>query len=95
MFGIEALAVALKLAVVAPAFTVTDAGTVSNALLLPSVTTVPPAGALWLIVTVQVLTALCPILGGTQATLVTRMGVTRLMLAVCELAPSVAVTVAL
>ncbi|MGO9256250.1 MAG: hypothetical protein ACLQU1_08115 [Bryobacteraceae bacterium] len=46
--------VALKLAVVAAAATVTDAGTVSEVLLLDRVTTAPPAGAAWVKVTVQV-----------------------------------------
>jgi hypothetical protein len=54
---IEAAAVALKVAVVAPAATVTDAGTVSEVLLLASVTLDPPAGAAWLSVTVHVLIA--------------------------------------
>jgi hypothetical protein len=44
--AIEAAAVALNVAVVAPAATVTDAGTVSEALLLASVTLDPPVGAL-------------------------------------------------
>jgi hypothetical protein len=57
---IEAAAVALKLAVVAPATTVTNAGTVSKALLLASVTADPPAGAVWVSVTVHALTAPCP-----------------------------------
>ena len=39
---------------VAPAATVTDAGTVRLALLLDSETTAPPAGAAWLSATVQV-----------------------------------------
>ena len=63
----EAAAVALKVAVVAPAATVTDAGTVSKVLLLASVTLEPPVGAVWVRVTVQVLTALCPRLVGLQA----------------------------
>jgi hypothetical protein len=46
--------VALKLAVVAAAATVTDAGTVKELLLLDRVTTAPPAGAAWVKVTVQV-----------------------------------------
>jgi hypothetical protein len=54
----EAAAVALKVAVVAPAATVTDAGTVSEVLLLASITLEPPVGAVWVSVTVQVLTAL-------------------------------------
>jgi hypothetical protein len=91
----EAAAVALKVAVVAPAATVTDAGTVSSALLLASVTLEPPVGAVWVRVTVQVLMALCPRLVGLQATLETSAGASRLMVAVCELLARVAVTVAL
>jgi hypothetical protein len=45
LLGTEEAAVALKLAVVAPAATVTEAGTVSSALLLASVTLAPPVGA--------------------------------------------------
>ncbi len=45
MLAIEAAAVAPKVAVVAPDAIVTDAGTVSEALLLPSVTADPPVGA--------------------------------------------------
>ena len=95
MLAIEAAAVALKVAVVAPAPTVTEAGTVSEALLLASVTLDPPVGAVCVSVTVQVLTALCPRLVGLQATLETSTGAKRLIVAVCELVPSVAVTVAL
>jgi hypothetical protein len=58
LFAIEAAAVAVKVAVVAPAVTVTDAGTVSEALLLASVTIEPPTGATVLRVTVQVAAAL-------------------------------------
>ena len=95
MLAMDAAAVALKVAVVAPAATVTEAGTVSEALLLASVTAEPPAGAVCDSVTLQVLTALWPRLAGLQATPETRTGATRLMVAVCELLPSVAVTVAL
>ena len=95
MLAIEAAAVALNVAVVAPAGTVTDAGTVSEALLLASVTLEPPVEAVWVSVTVQALTALCPRLAGLQATPDTRTGATRLTAAVCELLPRVAVTVAL
>ena len=94
MLTIEAAAVALKAAVVAPDATVTDAGTVSEALLLPSVTADPPAGAVWVSVTVHVLTAFCPRLVGLQARVETSTGANRLMVAVCELPPRVAVTVA-
>ena len=94
MFGIEAAAVALNVVVVAPAATVTDAGTVSEALLLASVTLDPPVGATWVSVTVQVLTALWPMLVGLQARVDTSAGVSRLIVAVWELLPRVAVTVA-
>jgi hypothetical protein len=50
--------VALNVAVVAPEATVTDAGTVTRGLSLPSVTLAPPVRAAWLSVTVQVLTSL-------------------------------------
>ncbi len=53
----EAAAVALKLAVMLPEATVTEEGTVSRPLLLPSVTLVPPVGAFSVSVTVQVLAA--------------------------------------
>ena len=86
---------ALKVAVVAPAVTVTDAGTVSKALLLASVTVEPPAGAAWVSVTVQVLTALWLRLTGLHARVDTSAGASRLIVAVCELLPRVAVTVAL
>jgi hypothetical protein len=91
----EAVAVALKVAVVAPVATVTDAGTVSKALLLASVTPDPPAGAVCVSVTVHVLTALCPRLAGVHATPETSSGASRLIAAVCELLPRVAITVAL
>jgi len=53
----EADAVAVKFAVVAPAAIMTEAGTVSAVLLLEIVTLEPPAGALGDSVTVQALTA--------------------------------------
>ncbi len=95
MFAIEAAAVALKVAVVDPDVKVTDAGTASEALLLASVTLDPPAGAVWVSVTVHVLTALCPRLVGPHATPETKTGASKLIVAVCELLPRVAVTVAL
>ena len=95
MLAIVAAAVALNVAVAAPAATVTDAGTVSEELLLASVTLDPPVGAVWVSVTVHVLTALCPRLVGLQATPETNTGATRLTVAVCELVPRIAVTVAL
>ena len=45
MLVIEAAAVALNVAVAAPAATITDGGTVSEALLLASVIAKPPVGA--------------------------------------------------
>jgi len=47
-------AVAVNVALVAPAGMVTDPGTVISALLLESVTTIPPVGAAWLSVAVHV-----------------------------------------
>jgi hypothetical protein len=73
--------VALKLAVVAAAATVTDAGTVREVLLLDSVTAAPPAGATLVRVTVQALVALGPKLVGLQASDDTSTGATRLMAA--------------
>ena len=73
--------VALKLAVVAAAATVTDAGTVKEVLLLDSVTAAPPAGATLVRVTVQALVALGPKLVGLQASDDTSTGATRLMAA--------------
>ena len=63
-----AAVVALKVAVLEPAATVTDAGVVSSALLLESPTAVPPVGAALVRVTVQVLVALDARLVGLQAT---------------------------
>ncbi len=50
---VTAATVALKLAEVAPAATVTEAGTATAALLLPSATLSPPAGAALVSVTEQ------------------------------------------
>ena len=95
MLAIVAAAVPLKVAVVAPAATVTDAGTVSEVLLLASVTLDPPAGAAWVSVTVQALAALCPRLVGLQATADTRARASRLIVELWNVLPRVAVTVAL
>ena len=64
--GMEAV-VALKLAVVAAAATVTDAGTVSVLLVLVSVTLAPPAGAALVSVTVQVVEEFGARVDGLQA----------------------------
>jgi hypothetical protein len=96
LLGIVATAVALKIAVVVPAVTVTDAGRVSKVLLLVSPTADPPAGAVWVRVTVQVLTPLGPRVAGLHARLdtITGAGAIKLIAAGCELLPRVAVTVA-
>jgi hypothetical protein len=80
-----AAVVALKLAVVAPAATVTDAGVASTALLSETATLAPPTGAALVKVTVQVLAALDPRLPGVQAREDTSTGATRLTLALAEL----------
>jgi hypothetical protein len=95
LLAIVAAAAALNGAVVAVAGTVTDAGTVSKALLLASVTAEPPVGAVCVRLTVQLLTPLCPRLVGLHVTPDTSTGANKLIAAVCELAPSVADTVAL
>lgn len=58
LLGIEAEAVALKVALVAPEATVMEEGNVSRPLLLPSVTLAPPVGAAEFRLTVQVATEL-------------------------------------
>jgi hypothetical protein len=87
--------VALNVVAVAPAATVTDAGTVSVALLLVSVTAAAPVGAACVNVTVHVLEAFCPRLVGLHASEDTRTGTTRLTVALAELPLYVAVTVEL
>ena len=87
--------VPLKVAVVAAAATVTDAGTVSVALVFVRATRAPPAGAAFVRVTVQVLEAFAPRLLGLQASEDTSTGATRLMVALAELLLYVAVIVAL
>ena len=88
------MVVALKVAVVAAAATVTEAGTVSVVLVLVSVTDAPPAGAALLSVTVQVLEAFWPRLVGLHESNDTPTGATRLMAAFAEVPLYVAVTVA-
>ena len=87
-------AVAAKVAVVAPAATVTEAGAVSSAELEERLTKTLPAGVAALAVTVQVL--LPPELSdaGAQASAVTFTGGARLRDAVCELLFNAAVTTA-
>jgi hypothetical protein len=90
-----AVVVALNVAVVAAAATVTDAGTVSVGLVLVSVTKAPPVGATLVRVTVQVLEAFRPRLVGLHASDDTSAGATRLIVALVEVLLYVAVTVAL
>jgi ribosomal protein S8E len=77
-------AVAEKVAEVAPAATVTEAGTVSRALFLERETTAPPVGAALLRVTVQVEEALEVSEAGLQERLVGTVFVTRLTEKVTE-----------
>ena len=80
-----AAVVALKVAVVAPAATLTEVGVVSAVLLSERATLAPPEGAALVRVTVQVLVALGPRVLGVQAREETSPGATRLTLALAEL----------
>ena len=80
-----AAVVMLKVADVAAAATVTDAGTVRVELVLVRVTIAPPEGAALVSVTVQVLEELGPRLVGLQASEETSAAATRLMVALAEL----------
>ena len=81
-----ATVVALKVADLVVAGTMTEAGAVRVvALVLVRATAAPPVGAAWLRVTVQVLEELGPRLVGLQASEVTSPEATRLMVAVAEL----------
>ena len=80
-----AAVVALKVAEVAAAATVTDAGTVRVVLVFDRVTLAPPAGAGWVRAMVQVLEEFGPRLVGLHASEDTRTGATRLTLVLAEL----------
>ena len=80
-----AAVVALKLADVAAAATVTEAGTVRVELVMDKVTVAPPVAAALVRVMVQALAALGPRLPGVQAKEDTSTGATRLTLALAEL----------
>ena len=80
----RAAVVALKVAEVAAAATVTDAGAVRVALVLVRVTRAPPVGAAWVRVTVQVLEPFGPRVVGLQASDETSTA-TMLMVALAEL----------
>ena len=79
-----AAVVALKVADMAAAATVTEAGAVSVALVLVKVTAAPPVGAGWVRVTVQVLAELGPRLVGLQVSEETSTA-TKLTVALAEL----------
>jgi len=96
LLGMVPLVVALKLIVAEPAGTVTvDAGTGSNGLLLERLIEAPPAGAVWLTETVQVVLAPEVRLVGLQDNEDSVVVVTKLMVAVCETPLREAVRVAL
>ena len=76
--------VALKVAEVAAAATVTDAGTVSVTSVLVRVTVAPPASAALLMVTVQALEELGPRLVGLQANDETSTGPSKVIVALAE-----------
>jgi hypothetical protein len=77
--------VALKVAELAAAGTVTDAGTVRAASVLVRVTAAPAAGETWFRVTVQVLEELGPRLVGLQTSEETSTVGARVMVALAEL----------
>lgn len=78
-------ALAIKVAVLEPAATVTDAGTVKALLLSEIATLTPPLGALLLNVTVQVLIPPANTLGEAQLSPVNVMGATNAREKTCEL----------
>ena len=79
-----AAVVALKLADMAVAATVTEVGTVRVALVLVRATAAPPVGAAWVRVTVQALEALGPRLVGVQTSEETSTDATMLIVALAE-----------
>lgn len=85
---------ALNVAEVEPAATVTEIGVVSAALSSDTATVLPPAGAGLVRLTVQVVLPLGPRLVGLQTRVESASGATRLMVTLCEAPLSVAVTVA-
>jgi hypothetical protein len=80
-----AAVVALKVAEVAAAVTVTDPGTMRFVFVLVRVMVAPPVGAALVKVTVQVLEELTPRLAGLQASEETSTEPDRLMIALAEL----------
>ena len=90
-----ALVVALNVAEVEPAATVTEVGAVKTPLLFDTVTRVPPAGAALVSVTVQVLEAFGPRLVGLHASAESATEAARFKVTLCEAPFNVAVTVPL
>jgi hypothetical protein len=80
-----AAVVTVKVADVATAATVTDAGTVRVALEFARMTLAPPLGAAWVRVTVQVEEELAPMLDGLHASEETRMAADRFTVVLAEL----------
>ena len=76
--------VAIKVVVVRPEATITDAGTVRAELLLDSVTVAPPVGAGWPRVTVHVVEELVLRLAGVQVREDISTGATSVTVAVAE-----------
>jgi len=91
---VSELAVAEKVVAVAPAGTVTVAGMINEALVSDSMRTLPPDGAGWFKVTVQMLLAGGVIVPGLQARAETATAAVRLKVALWEAPLRVAVTVA-
>jgi hypothetical protein len=87
LLAIVAAAVAVKVAAMAPGATNTEVGTESKGLLLAIAVSEPPAGAVCVSVTVQVLRALWPRLDGLHETAETRTGAARLIVTLRELPP--------
>jgi hypothetical protein len=84
---------ALNAADVDPAAIITDPGAVKVGLVFVTATVLPPAGAAWFSVTVQLLVPLGPRMVGLHAKAVTCMGV-NVIVTFCDPFPNVAVSVA-
>ena len=80
-----AAVVTAKVADVAAAATVTDAGTVNVALEFARVTLAPPVGAAWVNVIVQVLDELAPMVAGLQVSDETSTDAARFTVVLAEL----------
>jgi hypothetical protein len=94
-FVVTAVAVAAKVAEADPDATVTEAGTVITELLSDTDTVLPPEGAGWFKVTVQVLERAAVIVLGLHVSADTSVGATRFKTVVWEAPFNVAVTLTL